>query len=255
MSDRSDKRTSLIAVASLLCAIGAIGSELLMGMGYAGDLVIYSVNFSYIAIILGIVATVMIIIRRKVLKGYTYAIVAIILVTPILVFDYGVKRSVEARQQRKKEWTGLYNLELLGNELIRYAKDNNDCLPVAEKWCDLLMEHNKALTKENFRHPQPEIFKGMFNFKGECQFAFNKSLSGKKLADIPPDVVLIFEADGPWNMAGGPELLATRYREKGYLTVLFADLTTADYWYENNAVRKFDKKGTSMHYVEPRWLP
>ena len=115
------------------------------------------------------------------------------------------------------------------------------------------MEHNKELTEENFKHPQPEEFAGMLNFKGECQFAFNSNLSGMRLEDIPTDVVLLFEADGAWNLTGTSELLATRYREKGYIAILSVDQTTANYWYYMSAARMFTKDGKHMYYVEPRW--
>jgi len=212
-------------------------------------------TYTYAATVLSIVAIVWITIRRRVLKGYPYAVLALIFATPFLILDYGFRCQVKVREQHKKEWTGLYNLELLGQEMVKYAKDNGGYLPTADRWCDLLMEHNKNLTKDNFRHPQPEIFKDVFNFKGECQFAFNRNLSGMRLADIIGDVVLIFEADGEWNMAGGPELLATRYRKKGYITILFTDQTTANYWFYKDAVRKFNKKGTSMYYEKLRWKP
>ena len=117
------------------------------------------------------------------------------------------------------------------------------------------MENNENLTKENFKHPQPEIFGDIFNFKGEIQFAYNKNLSGIRLDEIDDDVVLLFEADGDWNLNGTGELLQTRYNEKGCIYMLFADLTTANYWYYKEAIRKFDPKGTYMYYVKPRWHP
>jgi hypothetical protein len=95
----------------------------------------------------------------------------------------------------------------------------------------------------------------MFHFKGTCQFAFNRNLSGLRLVDLPRDVVLIFEADGEWNLNGTGELLKTRYREKGCIAVLFADQTIGDYWYYMRAVRKFAKSGKTMYYEKPRWEP
>jgi len=90
---------------------------------------------------------------------------------------------------------------------------------------------------------------------GECHFAFNKNLSGLPMTDIPGDVVFLFEADGDWNLNGTHELLKTRYRERGCIWVLFADQTTANYWYYKKAIRKFDLKGTYMYYEKPRWKP
>lgn len=251
------KKTSRIAVASLLCVIATLGCVfffILIPIDYGG-FVVAAMRFCYAAAILAIVAIAWITIRYKILKGYIYAIPALVLSMPFLLIDFEISRHVRVRQKHKKEWTGLYNLELLGKEMIRYAEDNNGCLPVAEKWCDSLMEHNENLTRENFKHPQPEIFGDIFDFKGECQFAFNKNLSGIRLADIPGDVVLVFEADGDWNLTGTEELLRTRYKEKGCITILFVNQTTGNYWFYKNAVRKFNPKGTQMYYEEPSWNP
>jgi len=254
------KRRSRIAIASILVCLAAVFSEILFHLYPAGSFnpgifIIVSERLFYIATILGILSIVVIAIRHKSLKGYIYAVLAIILAFPFLYLHWGVRQAVKVREQHKKEWSGLYNLELLGKELVKYADDNNGHLPDADMWCDILMEHNKSLTRENFKHPQPEIFGDIFDFKGECQFAFNKNLSGKSLDAVPGDVVLVFEADGDWNLNGTGELLRTRYNEKGCIYMLFADLTTANYWYYKEAIRKFDPKGTYMYYVKPRWRP
>jgi hypothetical protein len=231
MSDESVKKTSFIAIASLLCAIGAIISVLLMG--WMDNLVIYSIYMSHIGGILGVMAVVLIIIRHKVLKGYTYAILAIILVAPILILDYGVRGAVKIRLQHKKEWSGLYNLELLGRELAQYAKDNNDCLPVAEKWCDLLMANDPNLPKDKFKYDSSK--EGVYNY------AFNKVFSGAQLKNIPYNAVLVFESMGKWNLSGTEELfrktpkkrqyvyIYTKDAEKGFTTPREVNIKESDY--------------------------
>lgn len=260
MNRESYRRRSRIAIASISCAILAIFLEILFAFSVrnnwnCGILIDISLQLFTAAAILGFLAIVVITVRHKVLKGYVYAFLAILLSSPFLYLDYGIKCQAKVREQHKKEWSGLYNLELLGKELVKYAEDNGGRLPDANKWCDLLLEHNKNLTKENFKHPQPEIFGDIFDFKGEIQFAYNKNLSGMRFRDIPDDVVLLFEADGDWNLNGTGELLQTRYSEKGFIYMLFVDLTTANYWYYKEAIRKFGPKGTYMYYVKPRWSP
>ena len=71
----------------------------------------------------------------------------------------------------------------------------------------------------------------------------------------PLPAVLIFEADGNWNLAGREKLLKTRYYEDGYITLFFANGKTADYWFYKSAIRKFNPEGTQMYYEEPRWNP
>ena len=252
------KTTSRLATASVIFVVGAITSGLLFCFftlfqvhEVGGFFVAASVLFAFVAFVSGVIAIVVITIRRKVLKGYLYAFMSILLSAPFILAMASSIYVAKVRSEREKANTGLYNLRLLGKELIRYAKVHEGCLPVAERWCDLLIEHNQNLTEEDFRHPKP----GIFRLKGESHFAFNKNLSGMRLADIPDDVVLIFEADGDWNLNGTGELLKTRYREKGCIAMLLVDQTVSNYWYYMQAMRKFDPKGTYMYYEKPRWKP
>jgi hypothetical protein len=262
MEMASVKRTSRLAVASMICiptalAFVAVSAFLtLVGAHRAAGISIIAGAFLFgVAFFLGLLSLVVIVVWHKQVRGCLCGILAILLSAPVIYVLCSIWCAARVREKHKKEWTGLYNLELLGEELFRYAKAHDGCLPVAGRWCDLLMEHNKNLTKENFRHPQPEIFRDTFNFKEDCQFAFNKNLSGMRLADLPGNVVLLFEADGDWNLSGTSELLKTRYREKGYIAMLFVDQTVNDYWYYVQEVRKFDPKGTHMYYEKPRWQP
>jgi hypothetical protein len=96
------------------------------------------------------------------------------------------------------------NLKQLGLAINLYARDNKGYLPSAKKWCDLLSEHIiDDSTKEVFKCPSAR--------EGDYGYAFNKKLDGLYLADVPGDVVLVFEADGGWNLTGGPELLSLRH--------------------------------------------
>ena len=49
-------------------------------------------------------------------------------------------------------------------------------------------------------------------------------------------------ADGDWNLNDTAELLNTRYREHGFMEMLFVDQTVRSYWFYKKAVRKFDSK-------------
>jgi hypothetical protein len=110
----------------------------------------------------------------------------------------------------------LKKLEKLGEEIKEYAKNNDGYLPVANKWCDLLMEHNKNLSRDNFSCPVSE--------KEGCSYAFNRNLDGHRLTDIPGLVVLLYDADEGWNLSGGAELLAKRHQRNG-TNILFIDGT------------------------------
>ncbi len=230
--DKSYRETSRIAVASILCIVGAIVCILLFSLSVAlpmediGHFVGATVLFLIAGFVLGVLALVVIAIRHRYLKGTIYAILAIILSAPPLFAVYAIGQSAERRQERGKANVGTYNLRLLGKELAKYAKDHDGYLPDANQWCDLLMEYNSSLTKNNFKHPRPDRLK----LKGDCHFAFNKYLSGMRLADVSDDVILLFESDGEWNLNGTGKLLRRRYNEKGCVSVLYANQEMKNYW-------------------------
>ncbi|MHC4574905.1 MAG: hypothetical protein ACYS76_12385 [Planctomycetota bacterium] len=208
--------------------------------------------FSAMAFLLGMIAVLVISIRRKVLKGYVYAMFAIVLSSPFILAMYTIHSVTTARAERERANTGLYNLRLLGRALIEYARDHEGYLPAADQWCDLLLEHNRFLAQQNFRHPRGQEL----GLVGTCHFAFNKNLSNLRLADIRDDVVLIFEADGAWNLSGAGELLRSRrttLRDEFYVDVLFVDQTEATFWFQEQALRTFDSG--RMAYQSPRWKP
>jgi hypothetical protein len=132
------------------------------------------------------------------------------------------------------------NITGLGKAIQTYANDNNDQLPDAFKWCDLLAVNMKVPVGD-FRCPDSDTI------TGESAYAMNKVVVGKKLSEIPPDMVLLFETnygktktkrdfirglDGKdykvykdrWNQVGGPEILALRppFRPEGSY-ICFAD--------------------------------
>ncbi len=246
--------------ALMFCIFGTLGID-------CGPLVIATMGFFVLAFISGIIGFIANLVYNRKIKPLVYALIGIILSSPAIYLLLCVESGTRARLMCKKEMTGLHNLEILGTELADYAKDHNGYLPVADSWCDELMKHNPELSRENFLHPQhpslpkenykftiPEKFSYIFNFKGQCQFAFNKNLSGMRLDDIPEDVVLIFEADGAWNLNGTSELLKTRYGED-YVSVYYPNGKVHDYWFYEGGVRKFDSKGRGMYHEPPRWDP
>lgn len=259
METNSLKKTSYLAVVSIIFILATIASGLLfclstcLGVYEAGGLFVAGMLlFSAVAFVLGIIAIVVITIRRRLLKGYIYAILAVLLSSPFVAAMYAGHCVTVRRKEREKANTGRYNLRLLGKALIKYAEDHNGYLPVADQWCDLLMGDNRNLTDDNFRHPRGQEL----GLVGTCHFAFNKNLSNLRLADIPDDVVLIFEADGDWNLSGAGELLRSRrttVRAEFYVDVLFVDQTEATFWFQEQALRTFDSG--RMSYQSPRWKP
>jgi len=110
---------------------------------------------------------------------------------------------------------GYINMRNLGNALLMYAHDNNDMLPSADKWCDLLIAHTKV-TQRDFICPA--------SYMPVYSYGFNKNLSNKLINQIHGNIVLLFETDGGKNVSGGPEqLMKSGRHHQGASNVLFSD--------------------------------
>ncbi|MHC4075980.1 MAG: hypothetical protein ACYSRR_07645 [Planctomycetota bacterium] len=186
--------------------------------------------------------------------GYTKSrklpLVIIILIFPF-VFMLGIGMlSSCIYKYRRMTCIPLHNLELLNKALVAYANDNNGRLPRSDQWCDDLLRYDRKLDKSNFKHPYPEEF----SFANDCHFAFNRNLSNMRLADIPEDVVLIFEADGNWNLNGTGELLIKRDENNKSTPMVFVNGLIREYWFYKNAIRKIGPDRKSV-YEKPRWQP
>jgi len=208
--------------------------------------------FSFLgALVVGLLAIILNTLTGAKVRCYAISSIGILLSVVPVYFVSAIFWGARARHELGKANVGTYNLRLLGAELKRYAEKHDGYLPDRRYWCDELLRENPKLCEYNFKHPQAH----RANLQGDCHFAFNKNLSGKRLDDVPGNVVLLFEADGDWNLSGTEELLKTRYKEKGYIGMFFADQTTADYWFYMNALRKFESSGKQMYYEQPRWAP
>lgn len=97
------------------------------------------------------------------------------------------------------------NLSGLGKAMLIYAYDY-DVLPVADQWCDLLVNHAEVA-------PKLLICPASDARRGQSSYAMNNSAAGKPLDGLPHDLVLLYESSPGWNQAGGPELLSTASHE------------------------------------------
>ena len=226
-----------------------------------GLLIAVSMLFAVLGLALGVAALFVISIRQRDTKGYAQAILAIIISIPVVLVICDVSISVSARKKFTENFSGRHNLKILYESLQDYAKAHEGCLPPAESWCDELLRFDEALSRENFQHPlagdlEQKTYAGYpissnLELTGDCQFAFNSNLSGKRLDDISKDVVLIFEADGDWNLHGGSELLDTRYIEHNHLHIRFVDGTEVSYHFDQEAYPTYE--GRYRRYKKLRW--
>lgn len=254
MNGLSEKKTSGFAIASVICIFLALCLLVLprfctqsQGIFIVPFIAIGITILSIVGFLLAIIALVVIAVRRDKLKGYICSIL-VILGFP-LIFGTGSGLFVSWRRgETKKIYAGRNNLEILGKALVVYASDHNGYLPAADRWCDLLMNHNNSLAKSNFKHPMWEELN-----LGACNYAFNKHVGGVRLADVPMNVVLIFEADGDWNLNGEAELLNTRRSVQTSINILFADGSISEYWFYKKAVRKCNQTGATLYYEQIHW--
>ncbi|NIT60733.1 MAG: hypothetical protein GWN00_32380 [Aliifodinibius sp.] len=193
-----------------------------------------------IALVLGIISLLVIHFNTKNLKGSHCAIYAITLsivfYSLFFSFKYAVRRANDIHHEHLRAKAAEGNLHQLGRAIVEYAKNHNGYLPIANKWCDLLIEHDEEISKDTFKNPQEP--------NGICNFAFNKHLCGLRLANVPNNTVLLFEANGGWNLTGDAKLLKeSEPHRKWVILLLLVDGTVDEYWF------------SGVRGLTPRWIP
>jgi len=163
------------------------------------------------------------------------------------------------------------NLKGLGTALMVYANDYDDYLP-SDNWCDRMIEE-VDVSPRSLQCPFGD------SEEGESDYCLNIHAAGKKLSELPSDMVLLFEYHfvpaanqnrepiknrknfsnleimsdiftgeeevyvDRWNRVGGPELLAYD-RHDGGCNILFADGHTAFVKTPELTNLKWDAEGT-----------
>ena len=97
-----------------------------------------------------------------------------------------------------------------------YAGEAEGYYPTGASWCDVLVEHGHV--RDSVWHLQRHD-DGSW---GWCIWAINENVAGRKMSDLPADVVVMFESEVGWNQHGGRELLKSR-AYGGYVWVMFND--------------------------------
>ena len=248
------KTTSKLAIAAccflalgvILAPISEVAWALPAGRGPAGTIAVL-VAFG-LAFVLGLGAAIHLIVCREDVKGWLLTALAILGSTPVVLLFVCVAIHARTRAAYFKHTYGEHNLRLLGGTLLEYARRTGE-FPDPNSWCDSLMAFDSRRNRRDFQHPQREA-QGL---KGECSFCYNRFLAGRSAANVSPDTVLIFEADGAWNLNGAQEKLATRYRQHGCVLVMMADGRVGNYWFDDSSLREF--AGGTTYYAGPRWQP
>jgi hypothetical protein len=105
-----------------------------------------------------------------------------------------------------------HNVKQLRKDLFDYVHTNNNKIPDAN-WCDVL----KAQFKLDDR---VLICTAAYAKRGQCSYALNKNLIGRKLSEVSADTVLLFETKGGWNQYGDANDIQLAHVDK--TDVLFA---------------------------------
>jgi hypothetical protein len=186
------------------------------------------------AIICGIIALVKISGSGGSLKGTGYAITGIVLpavmaiLLPLLAMFLAIMMpALNKAKDVSQRIVCATNLRGLSCAMVIYANDYDDQLPPADQWCDLL------ITKADVS-PKSLLCPDSDAVEGESSYAMNIHAIRKKIKDLPPDMVLLFETDagkdaGPrteiintrashlvypkrWNQVGGPEIIRIEHK-------------------------------------------
>ena len=119
------------------------------------------------------------------------------------------------------------NLRQLYFALAGFAADNDGMVPAGDKWRDALNAEVNAPVV--FASPLDPFTLELIN-EGEkaSSYAMNSAVAGKKLDDLNPKTVLLFEADLGWNSTGGLQQAqeAMRFDLVPTMPVVFADGTS-----------------------------
>jgi Domain of unknown function (DUF4190)/GYF domain 2 len=116
-------------------------------------------------------------------------------------------------QQRMQTIHCVNNMKQLSLALRGYALDHNDQLPPAASWCDAIQSNVGS----------PKIFQCPSEPGRRCAYAFNTKLDGKKVSEVDPQTVVLFESDAGWNGTGGADTLKPHKHSTGRVNVALAD--------------------------------
>jgi hypothetical protein len=170
---------------------------------FAGEVV--AKTFNLITVLVALAAIVSHLFGKEKVNNRALAIIIVSMVS-VFVAQSVLPLDLPRQKRAHDHYVCMQNIKRLGAEIRHYATHHNGYLPIADKWCDSLIEHSESLSRDDFYCPV---------FKGTCSYAFNKNLSGARLSDVPEMTILLYETNEGWNLAGGAELLIMRHKEIG----------------------------------------
>lgn len=111
-------------------------------------------------------------------------------------------------------YTCSVNLKVLDKAIRIYCQKHNGEFPDPSKWCDLIInEPNNKFVDRNYNPNYLSIFcierfYCLTGGRSKSGYAFNYKLTGKRISEIDPNVVILFEtANSGLNQYGSSELI------------------------------------------------
>jgi len=148
--------------------------------------------------------------------------------------------------QQFHRFNSFFNRYIEFSDLAAVLANNGNkkakILPPADSWCDFVVE--KAGYKIRYA----------LEFMSKGTKAFNENISGFEYLQLPGNVVLLFEAEGPWNLHGSEDLFIQHSKEANTVFILFVDGTIGEYKYSNGKLKLYTK-GKAKDYLPLRWKP
>ena len=145
--------------------------------------------------------------RSRVATAVAALVIPVILLVAVLFPIFRCARI--AAQER----LCVQHLKTLGMAMLLYAEDWNERYPPSRTWCDSTRPYVRSL--DDYRCPAARHLR--------CGYAMNARLDRFKMQEMtePNETVMLFDAIGGWNLAGGKELIARRH--SGGAVLAFAD--------------------------------
>lgn len=148
----------------------------------------------------------------------------------------------EAMRNHAQDIVSLSNLRQIGLALVTYPETHEGCLPSADDWVDAILPQWKNARQDDGTTFDPTpLFRDPRAPEGQrWNYAFNRALSGVKLADItdPATTVMLFESTtGTKNAADTGQSLPHPGRHNG-----------GDYYVFANGHAQWFPDGTKLSY-------
>jgi len=162
-----------------------------------------------VALILGVVALYRIGKSNGKLTGKWWAVLGVGLVVSSIIAFILIIPVLRAPKYPTGYSICRVNLHELGKAMLLYSGEYDDKYPTADKWCDLLIEYTDMSPRQFVCRSNTDAV------IGESSYAFNKNIVGKKITEVPGDVVVLFETNFGKNPTGRDGIIGDRNSLKG----------------------------------------